>query len=396
MSKATQAAPAGAAAAAAKADEKPMQCPYKCPYPLTGPPVVWEGVEYKTFSIQDHLAFRALADTVPSDAELADKTRVNPWKLRLAENGVYTWDKKQDGEPMKLIKVFGVIPDVEPAMLYDVLHDAEYRKVWDERRLDGYRFCMLDAACEIGYYAGKLGFALSDREFVNQRGWINVGNGEYIIWNTSVPIKRMEKEHKDRIRAISKVSGYLIRPWGKGSSITYVTQTDPRGMIPSSLINFVTSKFAPTTIVTFGNACKKYPEWVKTQGDKYSKPWMVQADGTTNPTPFPTPQRNVIYEWIAARAKTPADHPPPMPPPMAVSPASPSSPTPGRAGPVDNYWVQPADGTPLNASPASPAGAAGATPGAPPAAAAAAAAASGEEDNKKEEEEKQKQGADKK
>lgn len=345
MSKATEQAAATAAAQGAK----PIPCPYQCPFALTGPEVEFEGYVYKTFGVQDHLQFRQLADSVDG------------WKLRFDENGTYTWDRKQEGEPMKMIKVFGIIPDATPEKLYDVMHDPVYRIVWDERRLDGYRFTMLSPSCEIGYYAGKLGFALSDREFVNQRGWINTGNGEYIIWNTSVPIRRMMKEHKDRTRAISKVSGYLIRPWGdKGSSITYLTQTDPRGMIPSSIINFVTSRFAPTSIVTLGNACRKYVEWVKTQ-ENYSRPWLLQADGTTNPTPYPTPQRNVIYEWIASRAKPGG---PAVPPPMPVT--SPASPMQSRPCPKNNYWVEPASPTPTAAAAAASVSATGAHPSATP------------------------------
>jgi hypothetical protein len=362
MSKAAEAASQQQQQAEKDKEQKPVTCVYQCPFKLTGPTVEFEGYNYQTFGMQDFLSFRNLADSVEG------------WKLRFDENGTYTWDKKQEGEPMKMIKVFGVVPDATPALLYDVMHDPVYRIVWDERRLDGYRFTLLAPNCEIGYYAGKLGFALSDREFVNQRGWINPGNGEYIIWNTSVPVRRLAKEGKDRIRAISKVSGYLIRPWGdKGSSLTYVTQADPRGMIPSSIINFVTTRFAPGTIVTLGNACRKYPEWAKQQGDKHTRPWLLQADGTTNPTPYPTPQKNVIYEWIASRTK---DGVPPPPPPQSVAspgPASPSSPSGANAadaGGVNNYWVEPASPTPLAAG------------GAAPAAASGSAAAAASSDNK--------------
>ena len=41
--------------------------PYQCPFPLTGVEVEFEGMTYRTFSAQDHLQFRSLADS--TDAE---------------------------------------------------------------------------------------------------------------------------------------------------------------------------------------------------------------------------------------------------------------------------------------------------------------------------------------
>jgi hypothetical protein len=327
------------------------RCPYQCPFPLTGVEVEFEGMTYRTFSAQDHLQFRSLADS--TDAS---------WNLRFDENGTFTWDKKIKGEAMRLIRVFGVMPDVPTELLYDVLHDASYRAVWDERRLDGYRFTMLAESCEIGYYAAKLGFALDDREFVNQRGWVNAGGGEFLIWNTSVPVTRLPKETNGRTRAISKVSGYLLRRWGNGgSSLTYMTMTDPRGWIPSTLINMVTTRLAPGTLQTLSAAAKKYPEWVKTQGASYARPWM------TAPAPFATPQANNIYEFAAARAKAGSGAAPPalLPETSDDAAGSPASPT-ATAG---AYWLPP--GSP----PAGPAAASGTPPSLPAAMAVPLAAA---------------------
>merc|ERR1719197_1023259 len=125
------------AAAAASSTKPPAECPYQCPFKLSGKDAVFENMTYKTFSMKDHEMFRNLADsTDPS------------WKLRFDENGTFTWDKKVEGEPMRMIKVFGVLPDVPTELLYDVLQDATYRAVWDERRLDGYRFTLLDETTE--------------------------------------------------------------------------------------------------------------------------------------------------------------------------------------------------------------------------------------------------------
>ena len=43
--------------------------------------------------------------------------------------------------------------DVKLTTLYDVLHDALYRKTWDPSMLDGQEICRINDNNDIGYYA---------------------------------------------------------------------------------------------------------------------------------------------------------------------------------------------------------------------------------------------------
>ena len=54
-----------------------------------------------------------------------------------------------------LLQVKGIFKDVAATTLYDVLHDPDYRKVWDSNMLEGYEICCLNPNNDIGYYACK-------------------------------------------------------------------------------------------------------------------------------------------------------------------------------------------------------------------------------------------------
>ena len=39
--------------------------------------------------------------------------------------------------------------------MYDVLHDADYRRIWDDNMLECYEICQLDRCNDIGYYSSE-------------------------------------------------------------------------------------------------------------------------------------------------------------------------------------------------------------------------------------------------
>ena len=39
--------------------------------------------------------------------------------------------------------------------MYDVLHDADYRRIWDDNMLECYEICQLDRYNDIGYYSSE-------------------------------------------------------------------------------------------------------------------------------------------------------------------------------------------------------------------------------------------------
>jgi len=185
---------------------------------------------------------------------------------------VKVWDQKSSESAINIVKLKAKL-DVEALILYDVLHDPDYRREWDENMVEGYLIEQLDPTNDVGYYSAKAPVPMvKGRDFVNQRSWRVRNDTEYLIFNHSVvhPKKPVDSNF---VRANSIRSGYLVRvdPAG-GSSLTYITQADPRGWIPTALINTLTTRFAPKLIGRLEEATKKYPAWkANHQPDRY--PW---------------------------------------------------------------------------------------------------------------------------
>ena len=121
-------------------------------------------------------------------------------------------------------------------VLYDVLHDSSYRKVWDDRMLKGERVVELTARADIGYYAAALPPPLSNRDFCNLRTWRELSESEFVIMNYSVQHEACREDAY--VRAVSYGSGYLVRAVTAETCMLHsVSHTDMRTSVPAWIIN---------------------------------------------------------------------------------------------------------------------------------------------------------------
>lgn len=289
----------------------PKPAKYKCPFPFTGKTFEHEDTLYTLATKQDCLSFRNFADS--SDG----------FTLRFDDKNIVVWDKKVEGESMRIVKVFAVFPDFSPQSLWDLLQESTYRLKWDANCKKCRTVVKMNECNDICYYASKAPPGVSDRDVVCQRAWHNAGNGEYVILNTSVKHSSCP-EKLSYTRAWSKLSGYLIRPHGNNSSsLVFISQTDPKGLIPHAIINTVTQKFIPDTMRTLQRAAKGMPEFLAAEGENFKRDWDLPED------PWGVPVPNVTLEIVKARWESGAA------PPPEVEEVNPSSPVVEQQAPAE-------------------------------------------------------------
>ncbi|XP_053399940.1 START domain-containing protein 10-like [Mercenaria mercenaria] len=200
------------------------------------------------------------------------------WKLEYQKNCTSVWTKNNEVSSFKIVKVRTTFEDIAAEVLYDVLHDPEYRKTWDHSMLEGYEICAINPNNDIGYYALKSPPPLRNRDFVTQRSWLDMGKEKWIL-NHSVNHESCPPR-KGYIRGISYLTGYLVRDQGENKcQFTYVSQSDPRGKLPVWVVNKATKILAPKIITRIQKACKGYPRW-KAQNNPHLKPWIFPEQMT--------------------------------------------------------------------------------------------------------------------
>eukprot|EP01118_Nematostelium_gracile_P002690 TRINITY_DN1292_c0_g1_i1.p2 TRINITY_DN1292_c0_g1~~TRINITY_DN1292_c0_g1_i1.p2 ORF type:complete len:141 (-),score=35.11 TRINITY_DN1292_c0_g1_i1:60-482(-) len=137
--------------------------------------------------------------------------------------------------------------------------------------IEGFLIEQIDKNNDVGYYSAKAPFGISSRDFVNQRCW-RVKGGDHVIMNHSVKHKD-QPEKKGFVRAFSHRTGYLVRTRPEGGCfLIYVTHTDPKGWIPHTLVNKVTTTFAPKIVERIAKAAQGYTEW-KNKNNPEKRPW---------------------------------------------------------------------------------------------------------------------------
>ena len=185
----------------------------------------------------------------------------NDWKDHYEMPGLKVQSRIDSETKLTVFRVRRDMPTVKPEVLYNNFHDADYRKTWDANMLAGYNICVLNKHNDIGYYAVKFPWPLANRDFCNMRAWMEFTNGEYVIFNHTVPHADCPPQ-KNFVRAFSHLTGYYVRPFGNGGSqLVYVTHSDMCGAIPKRLVDATLNQKVPEVMTNIETCATKYVEW---------------------------------------------------------------------------------------------------------------------------------------
>ena len=88
--------------------------------------------------------------------------------------------KAEKGVPIKTLKVVTRLP-VEADVLYDVLHDDEYRPVWDPNVVKTMSVYAPTPTCTLDYYAAKTPRPLKNRDCCFLRSWRSTQTDHVLI-----------------------------------------------------------------------------------------------------------------------------------------------------------------------------------------------------------------------
>lgn len=202
------------------------------------------------------------------------------WINKYDHNDMQVWVEVPANKTHKVhkIKCKMTINDVSAATMYDVLHDADYRKEWDPAMLETYDIARLSLNADVGYYSWLCPKPIKNRDVVSLRSW-QVMDDEYIIMNFSVKHPKYPPR-TNLVRAVSILTGYLIKSTGPDScSFTYLSQADPKGSLPKVVVNKASQVLAPRVMKSVHKAGQNYPAW-KEQNSPDQKPWLYPEQNT--------------------------------------------------------------------------------------------------------------------
>ncbi|CDS40317.1 PCTP protein [Echinococcus multilocularis] len=203
------------------------------------------------------------------------------WRKVFSKKGTVVSMKGSDSSSIHMVKVKTTVIGLSAADLYDTLMDPDYRRAWDKYMVEGYDLCLVSPNTDIGYYLVKSFPPFKHRDSVTLRSWFQFEN-EYVIMNHSV-FHAAAPPRKEYVRAISYLSGYIVRKSGPDSCFFgFVTQSDPRGKFPSWAVNRIAQIIAPKTVSVLIKAARAYPEW-KAQNSPTVKPWIFPEQNKLEP-----------------------------------------------------------------------------------------------------------------
>jgi len=149
------------------------------------------------------------------------------------------WRKKKPGDSsfVPLVRGRGIIKGVKPYELLPVVASLSVRSQWDARYQEGHALVRYSRKSYKFYSIQKGVFLVWPRDFVGVRDVAYSEDGTIEIVQTSVPNDEKTPDVDGKVRGTLTAAGWILRPLGDDTDVTYLVKGDPNGSIPQVLVD---------------------------------------------------------------------------------------------------------------------------------------------------------------
>ncbi|KAH9510173.1 hypothetical protein Btru_043649 [Bulinus truncatus] len=187
------------------------------------------------------------------------------WEFFVESHGVTIYRLYNESSGLYQYKVYGEL-DVDPEICAQVYMDLEYRKQWDS-----YVKVLEVKQCEgrnLIYWEVNYPFPLWNRDYIYERELKVIEKEAKKIW--AVMAKSVNTPSVPEKSGIVRVDDYLqsavLCSNGKNGTKAFMHYyDDPKGNIPTWLINWAAKTGVPQFLIMMQKACKGYAEYLETK-----------------------------------------------------------------------------------------------------------------------------------
>lgn len=193
-----------------------------------------------------------------------DDPQTKGWEFFTESHGVTIYRLYNETSGLYQYKVYGILDDVLPDVCAQVYMDLEYRKQWDsyvnelfETDVDGKSLI---------YWHVNFPWPMSHRDYVYARSLKEMEYNGKKVW---VVLARSEvtpsiPEKDGIIRVDDYLQSCALTTDGKVGSKAFMKYYDnPKGSIPTWLINWGAKTGVPGFLTMMQAACRSYPEYLR-------------------------------------------------------------------------------------------------------------------------------------
>ncbi|XP_076436970.1 phosphatidylcholine transfer protein-like [Babylonia areolata] len=199
-----------------------------------------------------------------------EQPQVEGWELFVQCHGysVYRLFDKSSG--LYQYKTYGVMEGVTPEVCADVFMDYQYRQRWDAYVKAVYE--TQENGQHLVFWETIFPFPMSNREYVFRselQPMEHKGRRMWVALVRSVPSTIPERPGVVRVDSFAQTC--VLTSDGKFGTKSFMYYFDnPKGNIPTWMVNWAAKKGIPEFIITMQDACRAYPSY-KAQQQRHQR-----------------------------------------------------------------------------------------------------------------------------